>query len=265
MTTSSIAVPEWRRPVVSVPLTQAFPELGEVKEFRSKVCLLNEDRTKVFDVVSARYQVMPHNTAVDMIVGALEETFDSTVEYRVRSLNGGARIIATFDLPITPIKIGRTDISKVNMLVRNSYDRSWVFSAVLGAFRLICSNGMMIGEKFGALKARHVGGDQDAVLEYVQGMIERAPKLTDTWNEWAETKVSHEGAIELLVGEFPDKYILPVLREELYPMSKWDLYNHLTRFATHDTKSVQRRVEFDGRIGRLFYGSYEEEDRELVE
>ncbi len=257
---TTIAIPEWRRPVVSVPLAQAFPEFNEVKEFRSKVCLFNEDRTKVFDVVSDRYQVIPHNTAVDTIAEALQDTFDSEVQYRVRSLNGGGRIIATFDLPIPPIRLGRNDVNKISMMVRNSYDRSWTFKAQLGAYRRICSNGMMIGETFGKVSARHINSDQDSIIEQVQTMIEHAPKLRDLWGEWSETHIEHEEAIEMLVGEFPDKYLLPVLQEDRYPMTKWDLYNHLTRFSTHDTKTVQRRIEFDERISKLFYGVEDDED-----
>lgn len=263
---TQIIVPEWRKPVIAIPLNQAFPELGEVKEFRSKVCLFNSDRTKIFDVVSDRYQVIDHGQMVDRLSSALEEYFEKPVRCDVRSLNSGARVMAKFSLPIAPIKVGKNDISEITLQMRNSYDRSWVFSAVLGAFRLVCSNGMTVGEKFGVIKARHVGfDDSESLLEELDYLISRAPTLKETWLSWRDTRMTYEGAYELLNEQFPARYLDPILIEDRFPRSKWDLYNDLTRFSTHDTKTINRRVEFDDRISRLFYGSVDVEDAELVE
>ena len=255
------SMPEWQRPLVAVPLQQAFPQLGEIKEFRSKTCLFNHDRTRLFDVVSSRYQVIEHPEAIGMISQGLEAVFDAPVSYTVRSVNGGARIKAEFSLPIKPIKIHGNDISELKLILRNSYDRAWKFQANLGAFRLICSNGMMIGESFGSISAKHIGVAEDInapLLESLADMIQRAPELRNLWTDWQDTRMTFEEAQELLEGQFPDKYLAPVLAEESYPKSKWDLYNQLTAFATHDTKSPNRRMEFDEKIAQLFYDTAEE-------
>ena len=251
--------PEWRRPVVRVPLTQAFPQLEEIKEFKSKVCLFNEDRSRVFDVVSPRYQLVEHGQAYDRIDTALQKFFGKPVTANVRSINNGARIRAEFKLPIAVINIGGAhDVNEITLLMRNSYDRSFVFSATLGAFRLICTNGMKIGETFGEIKARHIGAesqDDSHILESLDLMISNAPKLKRLWEEWFDTKVELPEAQALLEpARFPAKYIDPVLKEDRFPRTKWDLYNDLTNFATHHTRSVSRRMEFDDVIAKLFYG-----------
>ncbi len=252
---SHILVPEWQKPIVKVPLAQAFPELGEVKEFKSKVCLFNHDRTKVFDVVSDRYQVIEHSTAMQSVTSALNKYFDTEIEYNVRSLHGGARIVSSFKLPGMQVKLNKNDVSNITLHLRNSYDRSWVFTALLGAFRLICSNGMIVGETFGALKARHVGlSEESDILTSLESIISKAPKLAELWKEWDDTPVTFDEAGELLTGAFPDKYLEPVLLEDKFPKSKWDLYNDLTYFSTHLTKSLQRRVDFDSKISKIFYG-----------
>lgn len=265
---TQLIIPEWRREVVAVPLQQAFPELGEVKEFRSKVCLFNHDRTKVFDVVSNRYQVVPHGQAVDLVSNALAEYFGQEVVADVRSINGGARMTAKFKLPMAPIKLGGKDINELQLVLRNSYDRGWTFSAVLGAFRLICSNGMMIGESFGSIRSRHIisaeGEDAD-IMPQLEHMIAKAPSLREMWKEWSETRMTYDEAHHLLVDQFPDRYLAPVLEESRYPRSKWDLYNDLTRFSTHDTKSVNRRMDFDEKISKLFYGGVGYDDVEEVQ
>lgn len=257
-------VPEWQKHAIAVPLTQAFPQLGEVKEFKNKTCIFNSDRTRLFDVVSPRYQIVQHKDALDLVSGSLKEYFGSSPEMNVRTMNGGARIRAEFKLPMPPIKLGRSDISEITMVVQNSYDRSKPFIAQLGAFRLVCSNGMMIGQGFGSIRARHVITtlDQDdgplGILPDLELMISRAPKIKDLWLQWRETKVEHEWAVQNLSGRFPDRYLTPVLEEDRYPQSRWDLYNELTRFSTHDTKSMQRRIDFDERIASLFYSEIED-------
>ena len=57
-------IPEWRKPIIAVPLSQHFPELSQVKEFRSKQVLLSHDRSKLFDVVSSKYRVVQHSQAL---------------------------------------------------------------------------------------------------------------------------------------------------------------------------------------------------------
>lgn len=254
---TSTFVPEWQRPIIAVPLAQHLPDLAQVKEFRSKQVLLNHDRTRLFDVVSDKYRVLPHSEALGTVETALEKYFGKShkAKAQIRALDGGARVLAEYKLPIEPIRVGRDDINELTIVVRNSYDRSWPLDATLGAFRLICSNGMRIGEEFGSLSLKHIGTESTAsVLSHLDSVISRAPKLQDVWEEWASTRVERDDAAALLEGQFPSKYLDPVLGDRaVYPMTKWQLYNHLTRFATHDTKSLRRRVEFDERISKLFY------------
>lgn len=250
-------VPEWRKPIIAAPLSQHFPELAQVKEFRSKQVLLSHDRSKLFDVVSSKYRVVQHGQALDTVEQALQQYFGkgADIQGSVRALDGGARVIAEYKLPIAPVKIANKDVNEITVTVRNSYDRTWPLDASLGAFRLICSNGMRIGETFGSMTLKHVGTEsQDSILEHLDLIISRAPMLKDLWTSWADTRVEHEEAVELLDGQFPAKYLEPIIGEQAtYPMTKWQLYNHLTRFATHDTKSLRRRVEFDEKISKLFY------------
>lgn len=260
----SDAKPVWMMPIIHVPLQQAFPALGEVKEFSNKICLFNHDRTKVFDVVSPKYQVIEHGDAYARINRALKTHFHKEVSCNVRSFNQGARIRAEFKLPVPPIRLGKTDVSELTLVLRNSYDRCWSFSALLGAFRLICSNGMMIGTQFAGIKGKHVGTLDDAsMLASLEHMIGQAPRLKDVWEEWQDTTLSRIEVEELLENQFPKKYLDPIFAERWEDQSKWDLYNKLTAFATHDTRSLQRRVEFDEKIAKLFYGDIE--DGELIE
>lgn len=263
---TQLITPEWRKPVVAVPLTQAFPALGEVKEFKSKICLFNHDRTRVFDVVSDKYHVIDHGQAMDVITDSIQGYFsDTTIEPTVRSMQGGARVVANFKLPVAPIVVKKGDLTDITIMLRNSYDRSSPFVATLGGLRLVCTNGMKMGTSFGSIKARHVGTAEpeardEYIFEQLDKMVKGLPDLQELWKGWDNTKVTYEEAITLLSGQFPGKYLGPVLDPSHFPRSKWALYNDLTRFASHDTKSINRRLEFDDKIARLFYGADEREE-----
>lgn len=259
----SEVVPDWRRPVVAQTLTQAFPQLAEVKEFRNKVCLFSHDRTRVFDVVSPRYQVVDHGAAMDAITQAMEKYFGKAPDMNVRTLNGGARIRAEFKLPIAPIKLAGKDVNELTLVARNSYDRSCVFNATLGAFRLICSNGMKIGMQLGAITARHVGQQaaltdgNDSILDQLDNIIKRAPLVKQLWEQWADQPITRELAIQQTAGWLPAMYGDPIFEEDRWPKGKrtvWDFYNDLTYMSTHRTRSMTRRMAFDDRIASLFYG-----------
>lgn len=263
----SLNLPEWRRPVVCMPLTQAFPQFEQIKEFRSKVCLFNEARDRVFDVVSDRYQLVEHGRAIDMVQNAMARYFGKAgaPQFIVRSFNGGARIRGEVRLPIPEIKLGERDVSHLTLMLRNSYDRSCTFSAKLGAFRVVCSNGAVIGDVFGSITARHVGaravtdGD-DSILDQFGEIVKRAPLVKRVWENWSDEKIDLDAATRLVAPmKLPQKYAEPIFDPQTWekPVSKWEFYNRMTHMSTHLASSMQRRMEFDEQIAQIFYADIE--------
>lgn len=260
-------IPDWQRPVIVAPLTQAFPQFEAIKEFRSKMCIFNHDRTQVFDVTSDRYQVVEHGAAIQRVEDAMAQYFGKGIapKFNVRSLANGARIRAEVKLPIPDVKLAKGDVSHLTLLLRNSYDRSCSFGATLGAFRLVCSNGMTVGETFGAIKSKHVvradhelGDGHDSILDQLGNIIARAPLIKETWSKWAEQRVDQEAAAEAL-GWLPAKYRTPLMESPLWkrPVNAWEFYNMLTHMSTHQTGSLQRRMDFDSKLAQMFYDAEE--------
>lgn len=264
---SKILVPEWQKPVIRVPLNQAFPQMGEIKEFKNRICLFSEDRSRLYDVVSPRYQLVEHGAGIARIQEGLERYFGkgSNMAPSVRTFTGGARLNAEFKLPIK-VKIARDDESEVTVKVRNSYDRSCSFLASLGTLRLVCTNGATVGEEWGAVRMKHINVDQndeearreaDAdLMHQIDLMVTQAPKLKEKWSEWADKKIDLLTATTAIQGAFPRMYTDPILDEAKWKTERtmWQFYNDLTYMSSHLTKSMQRRQTFDDRIAALFYG-----------
>lgn len=74
----------------------------------------------------------------------------------------------------------------------NSHDGTSAYKMMMGLFRLVCSNGLVVADKtIDSIHVRHVG-DRDLCQEVIDvsgKIIEEAPKTIDTMNRW--------GAIEL--------------------------------------------------------------------
>jgi len=149
-------IPAWKKPVIRVPLNQAFPQMGELKEFKNKICLFSEDRSTLFDVVSPRYQLVEHAAGMELLDAAMAKRFGKTApSAKIRTFNGGARMSAEYRLPLPAAKVAKGDVSEILIRVRNSYDRSCSFSANLAALRLVCTNGMTTTDNWGAMRLKH--------------------------------------------------------------------------------------------------------------
>lgn len=66
------------------------------------------------------------------------------------------------------------------IVLRNSYNGTSCFEIMLGVFRLVCSNGLIVGTAFESLKVRHVGDSvMTKVFESMQKIQSQTLKLGD--------------------------------------------------------------------------------------
>jgi hypothetical protein len=257
---------DWRQPILTMPLKQAFPDLAEVREFKSKHCIFNHDRSRLFNVVSPKYQVIEHGRAIDTILAALDALGEKDPEVNVRSLAGGARINAEIKIKtiIPAIEVRRmgdqSDLVQPRIIVRNSHDGLWRFSARLGGWRMVCSNGLVVGVTLASLSGKHFPnmGNNEAFTARMEDLVKRFVKVGAVWKSWDDTKLTHDDAKFLLKPEkelLPKKVLQRVLDESHFQpnRSKWDLFNDLTYITTHEAKSLNRRIDLDEVIEKLFY------------
>lgn len=85
-------------------------------------------------------------------------------------------------------------------------------------------------------------------------MVDNSYKVTDIWQSWLDVEVPFRAA-ERALEIFPKKFAEPILQEDLYPMNMYELYNHMTRRSTHDTRTDRSRIIFDTQISSIFYGN----------
>lgn len=65
------------------------------------------------------------------------------------------------------------------LVLVNSHDGASGFNLMAGVFRLVCSNGMVVGNVSDKLSVRHTGNAVENVIEGSYQVIERLPKIAD--------------------------------------------------------------------------------------
>lgn len=84
------------------------------------------------------------------------------------------------------------------IILTNSHDGFNAFKFMVGLFRLVCSNGLVIAtEKFADLSIRHMNYDFEALRQMVASVVEQVEEQAKCMTEMLQTEISDEQAMEL--------------------------------------------------------------------
>ena len=167
-------------------------------------------------------------------------------------------------------EIGTGDIVKPTITIRNSYDLGWRFVMLFGAYRLVCSNGLFVGESFANYKKKHTGAlDLRHMGHVLRHGLEDFKSQVDHWSAWTNHTARAED-VEYAMGVLNKTewgLLLPKLDVSLHDeivddvvitkvdgvsMTQWYFYNAVTRFLTHDVDNVNRRITLTQKFMRIF-------------
>lgn len=139
---------------------------------------------------------------------------------------------------------------------------------LLGAFRFVCANGLVVGKKFYQLRKRHVVElERMDFKEQVTTALERFEKQVKTWQRWQVRPLSlgtYQKVMKAMeFGKRATETIEEKVNEDVegflsdgYPQPTiWMFYNLITWFITHRAVSLNHRVELENRLRRaiLFF------------
>jgi len=224
--------------------------------------LVNPDTGQVFSIVSKDYRLIRHEEAVSRLEDVIQSSGDLGRFEVERSLyNDGARIRQTYRFIDHAVEINTRDLVSPELHLFNSYDVTWPFKVLLGAFRFVCGNGLVVGKTFLHFKRRHVYALEDMGLdEEVETALQRFNRQAGQWRRWAGTQLSGKAYKEIMQAmkfgkkamaliddhieaEFPDTEA-----GKLPAVSLWQFYNVVTWYITHHAASLNHRVEMERRV-----------------
>lgn len=233
-------------------------------QVRGYKAIVSQDTGKVFSVVSKDYRLIPHEKAIEAVEELIHKNEDlGNPEITTDFYNDGGRMRRRYRFHEAREFIEPGDELNPELHLYNSYDVSWPLTVALGAYRVVCKNGMVVHKDLFRFKKRHVVEmDRMDFKEDVATILDRFNEQVGKWKKWRKRPISLETyekiitemklgkiaceEIESKVNEKSDTFLFEGVPE----ISAWILFNILTWYITHRTVSLNHRVELEGRLRR---------------
>jgi hypothetical protein len=251
---------------------EPFPKVGEMpvswwkgKDARlaeSHKAIVDLDTGKLFSIVSRDYRIIRHEDAIAEMEEAISRSKGLT-GYQVitKFTNDGGRMRRTYRFNGNAAEIEKGDLIYPEIHLLNSYDKTWPFFILLGALRAVCENGLVFGHGLLYLRRRHIYQlGQINVAEEVATALKRFNRQTMEWKGWTErrlTKGRYAKVLEIMkLGIKAREQVEQTVAEQAsgfdpdgFPiLSIWDFYNILAWHVTHDSVSLNHRVDMEERL-----------------
>lgn len=233
-----------------------------------RFAIVDQNTDAVFNVCTDMYQPIYHELVIKDVedVAASMQEFGKP-EITVKLLADGGKLKVNVKFPEVEHEIKTGDKINPQADIFSSYDLGWKYGMKFGAYRLVCSNGLTVGEVFESYKKRHlVSLDANILHKSLTDGMSRYSEQTSLWSRWAEQKVLpevYDNMWEALPFSAPEKekienmklmgsgiYLPAALKSG--ELTRWEFYNALTQYATHEIKSELRQVEIGPQITRVF-------------
>ena len=250
---------------VSFPEVQEVPvSWGEINLQRADQykAIVNPESSKVYSIVSKDYKLIRHEEAVQRIESTIDENLElGKYKSATEFYNDGARMRMTYSFYEKSVEIKKGDTVNPELHLFNSYDTTWPFIVLIGAFRFVCANGLVVGEKYLHLRKRHVYHFEDMDLkEQVSTALKRFKLQTNQWKKWPDRQLTEKTYENVIKTMKFGKNALEQIEERMahetkdytddgFPiMNLWIFYNILTWYITHQAVSLNHRVEMERKL-----------------
>jgi hypothetical protein len=242
--------------------------------------LVDQEDGEVISIVSEAYRMVRHENIINATEDALQKA-GFQFDRKLTLIKEGAKMVAEYTLPDIEVVVAPNDIIHPTLIIKNSYDLSWVASILGGIYRLVCANGAYVGTMFEKFKHRHVGQlNAETMMSRVSGVTASFERFETFYKDQAALPLT-DFMTEKVAGFLPlnkgEQVALMGMRErssglalDLVPKkvdgedtavwairggenekhSAINLFNLLTEFNTHRVTSATRRDFLSDKIAR---------------
>ena len=172
------------------------------------------------------------------------------MERNIQQSHGGARTVVTYTFPEHRIQIKENDDMDLKISVLNSYDGSWKFMSLVGAMRLACLNGQVIGDFFSSFYGKHTKSlDTDVAVDKLEHSLDVYMKNAELWKLYPTTAVSELQAYNVFLNLAGESKVLLTLLLEIHSKyveemgsNLWALFNTMTDWSSHSKFKNQANI-----------------------
>lgn len=223
--------------------------------------IVDQNTGTMYAMCSDQYKIVRYEEIIKMVeVASLSFPEFGKPNIIPVVLQGGAKIVVHCKFPDIKYEIKVGDLIAPYFSLKSSLDLAWKMIESYSAERLVCTNGMRVGEKISSLKKRHVLSlNLDEFSEKIKEGMLHFSEQTDMWKKFVDFKVAKEledviweelpfsknekEKIEALVEIESQKTIADMRKEDT--LSLWNLNAVLTQYTTHEIKNEVRRLELE--------------------
>ena len=246
-----------------------------IKAIPNYRAVVDIDTDTTFAIVKAGYKLIPHEEIISKLGEIVAEFPEYGEPYREVWLdNHGGRMKTrwTFrevDFEIGKLPDGKPDTVHPTIETFCSYDTSLAQRIIVGGFRLVCSNGMVVGKTLGSYKKKHTESlDIGRAKSIVMNGMREYSKAVDLWLSYKERKAFLEeiNCYEELPFHKDEKLSIEhaiktegeVLAWDEDPEKRkvniggWDMMNILTDEISHKVKDVTRQSTLLDKVAKIF-------------
>jgi hypothetical protein len=179
------------------PNSYKFQFAQGADEVRAALNAFNDNKGPMKERVSARYAHVPTRA----VVAALEQHGWTPSQFRSSGVRNLERVgFQPHQVRLrhsTGLTIGKDGLIP-EIILRTAFDGTSAFNVSFGFYRMVCSNGLMVGETVGTESVRHVGNAAELVGAAVRRIQERVEPAYQLVAKMRETKASDENIEQLL-------------------------------------------------------------------
>ena len=205
----------------------------------NQVTILNQSQG--FNV-SNKYTPVPTQDLIDSLVANHGFEMTSSVKTRVRSASKEGFQKHMVRLAHKDMVLRNVNDSRPEIVIVNSYDGLSSLKVMLGIYRMICANGMIVGNTFEGYKVRHVGEIQDGIENALTKIAGQLPVIAEKINRFSglmltqaqQNDFAMEAAKLVLPANAENIRINSILRTRRYGdngTSLWNVFNRVQEAA----------------------------------
>ena len=202
-----------------------------------------DEKGNIISVVGKGYNVIQNADIIPDYERAIYRSgLDTTgMERDIQQSHGGARTVVTYTFPAHRIEVKKDDPMDLKISVLNSYDGSWKFMSLVGALRLACLNGQVIGDFFSSFYGKHTMNlDTEVAVDRLETSLDVYLQNAEYWKQYPKISVTDLQAQNVFLNLAGTSKVLNGVLEEIYSKytdemgsNLWALFNTLTDWSSH--------------------------------
>ena len=202
-----------------------------------------DDEGNILSIVGKGYNVIQNADIIPDYERAIYLSgLDTTGMTRdIQQSHGGARTVVTYTFPAHRIEVRKDDPMDLKISVLNSYDGSWKFMSLVGALRLACLNGQVIGNFFSSFYGKHTKSlEPEVAINKLRLSLDTYTENAEYWKQYPTIPVNEIQANNVFINLAGESKVLGEYLHNIHAKYKedmgpnlWALYNTLTDWSSH--------------------------------